>query len=79
MAVSTSEYKRTFLASEDAVQIREELLRMTADPMYNTQPFYTPLDNNLSFVEKHIRYLSEHPKLSSLEYLSNLRLMTKKR
>ncbi|MEO6513914.1 MAG: hypothetical protein ABIR37_04490 [Candidatus Saccharimonadales bacterium] len=78
MAVTPSEYKRQFLASEDAVTAREQLESMLKDPKYHTASFYTPtLDENMSFVDKHLMYLSEHPKLNFVEYLSNLRLKTK--
>ncbi|CAN5149673.1 hypothetical protein BH09PAT3_BH09PAT3_2380 [soil metagenome] len=80
MALTANEFKRNFLASTDAVLIREELERMTTDPKYNTRSFYTPQqDENLSFVDKHMGYLSDHPKLKPSEYLANLRLMTKAR
>lgn len=81
MAVTPTEYRRQFLASEEAVDVREQLEAMMRDPAYNTQSFYTPLhpDENLSFVDKHLAYLSDHSKLKSQEYLSNLRLKTKTR
>ncbi len=79
MALATNEYKRTFMASEDAGTIRLELERMVTDPSYVTKTFYSPLNSDISFVDKHLTYLSEHPKLKSSEYLANLRLMTKAR
>lgn len=80
MAVTPTEYKRQFLASEEAQVIREQLKAMTLDPNYHTASFYTPMqEENLSFVEKHMAYLSDHPKLKTTEYMSNLRLKTKNR
>ncbi|MDB5169995.1 MAG: hypothetical protein JWN82_391 [Candidatus Saccharibacteria bacterium] len=80
MALTANEYRRNFMASEEATAIKQELERMITDPQYNTRTFYTPLqDENLSFVEKHLAYLGNHPKLKPSEYLSNLRLMTKNR
>jgi hypothetical protein len=80
MAVTPSEYKRQFLASEDAAFVRQQLEAMTVNPAYHTASFYTPTsDENMSFVDKHLMYLSEHPKLNPLEYMSNLRLKTKQR
>lgn len=80
MAVTPSQYKRQFLASEDAVMVREELEAMLHNPVYNTTSFYTPLqEENMSFVDKHLAYLSDHPKLNATEYLSNLRLKTRNR
>jgi hypothetical protein len=80
MALSPSEYKRQFLASEDAIMVRRELEAMVQNPLYHTTSFYTPSqEENMSFVDKHMAYLSDHPKLNVHEYLSNLRLKTKHR
>jgi hypothetical protein len=80
MSLTANEYKRQFLASEEAVTIKQQLRLMVDDPRYNTQSFYTSMqDEDISFVEKHIAYLSEHPKIKTSEYLSNLRLRTKLR
>jgi hypothetical protein len=80
MAVTPSQYKRDFLASEDAVVVREQLEAMVTSTAYHTASFYTPSqEEEMSFVEKHLAYLSDHPKLNVNEYLSNLRLKTKHR
>lgn len=80
MAVTPTEYRRQFLASEEAVTVREQLEAMLRDPAYNTQSFYTPYQTeNQSFVDRHLAYLSDHPKLKVSEYMSNLRLKTKTR
>ncbi len=79
MALSSNQYKAQFLASEDAQTVRLELERMMESAQYSTHTFYTPADATQSFVDKHLHYLSEHPKLKATEYLSNLRLMTKVR
>lgn len=79
MSVTTSEYKRQFLASAEATEVKLELERMVSSPLYATKTFYTPMDSEQSFVDKHMTYLSERPKLKASEYLANLRLMTKAR
>jgi hypothetical protein len=79
MALSTKDYREKYLLSDEAALVRKQLEAMMADKGYNTQPFYTPHGEELSFVEKHMTYLSQHPKLKDSEYLANLRLMTKKR
>lgn len=80
MALTANEYKRNYLVSEDAVEAKAQLEAMVLNPMYNTRSFYTPQQEaDFSFVEKHLAYLSEHPKLSTQTYLANLRLMTKAR
>ncbi|MDB5168877.1 MAG: hypothetical protein JWO41_233 [Candidatus Saccharibacteria bacterium] len=80
MALTDRQYKRTFLESAEAAVIKVQLETMVKDPMYNTQSFYTTLQvDDFTFVEKHLAYLSDHPKLKATEYMSNLRLKTKSR
>jgi hypothetical protein len=70
--------QKKFLDSEEARLAREELRRMESDASYNTQPIYvTGLIQALPFVEKHMTYLSNRPKLDPQQYLANLRLMTR--
>lgn len=79
MAITTKEYKQYFLTSVEASYVRDELESMVENPLYNTKSSYAPQQANITFVDKHVNYLSEHPKLKPSEYLSNLRLMTKQR
>lgn len=70
--------QQKFLDSQAAIKARHELQRMMNDASYNTASTYAAnLDHNLPFVEKHMKYLSDHPKLNPDHYLANLRLMTK--
>jgi hypothetical protein len=70
--------QKEFLDSEVAAEARKELKRMEADPLFNTQSRFTPVQNQaLSFVDRHMKYLSEHPKLNPDQYLTNIRLMTR--
>ena len=70
--------QKEFLDSDIAAQARKELKRMSNDPLYNTRSRFTPMQNQaLSFVDRHMKYLSEHPKLNPNQYLTNLRLMTR--
>jgi hypothetical protein len=62
-----------FLDSAEAAQIKSTLERMQADPQFCTEDY-----NNTPFVEMHMTYLSDHPKLNPQHYLSNLRLKTRK-
>jgi hypothetical protein len=74
----TTVSQQKFLDSEEAAQIRSALEKMVFDPLFNTKAQYTAGTNNSwTFVEKHMQYLSEHPKLNPQHYLSNLRLMTR--
>jgi hypothetical protein len=70
--------QKEFLDSDIAAEARKELKRMDGDPLYNTRSLFTPMQNQaLSFVDRHMKYLSEHPKLNPTQYLTNLRLMTR--
>lgn len=69
---------RNFLASQQAIDIREELTRMTEDPSYNTRPTYSAAaKGDVPFVERHMSYLSLHLSVNPEHYLSNLKLITK--
>ena len=69
-----------FLDSEEAVEIRETLQEMMADPEFNTKSMYSSTaGGDVLFVDKHMDYLSQHTGLNVNHYLSNLRLMTRVR
>lgn len=65
--------------------IREKLKAMEHNPELHitTSSFSSNAelypDGQIPFVEKHIAYLLDHPKVDPDQYLSNLRLMLKKR
>lgn len=68
-----------FLISSEGVLIRKELEVMVGDANYNTESFYSPTSSErISFVDKHMDYLCKHPLVKPRQYLSNLRLMTRK-
>ncbi|HEX7632911.1 MAG TPA: hypothetical protein VF401_01145 [Candidatus Saccharimonadales bacterium] len=76
--------KRKFYDSEEAVQIKAALVALEKDANYCTEASYSANeidhpDSSISFVDKHMHYLSEHPKVNPQYYLSNLRLMTRVR
>jgi hypothetical protein len=55
-----------------------ELKSMISSPAYMTKaPYHS--HEELSFIEHHLRYLKGHPSLDPNHYLSNLKLMLKKR
>lgn len=57
---------------------RKELAKMVKSQQYNTRSTYSTHDvNGLNFVEKHMKYMSQFPDLNCLQYVSNLKLMTK--
>lgn len=76
--------KRRFYDSEEAAAIKAILTAMERDISYNTESSYSANEvdhpeHNISFIDKHMHYLSEHPKVNPQQYLSNLRLMTRRR
>ncbi len=82
--MATSRRLEEFELTLAGQQAREELKAMTSSRSYNTTPSYSANSelhpgNKISFVEKHMAYLSEHPSTSPDMYLRNLRLKTKKR
>lgn len=70
--------RQKFLASDEAQLIRTDLKKMTKDPSFNTKSMYSAASaDDVTFVEKHMKYLADHPKLNPQQYLSNVRLMTR--
>ena len=64
--------------------VRDKLKQMEQDPLCNTNSSYSANallypDHSISFTEKHIAYLLNHPQVDHAQYLSNLRLMIKVR
>lgn len=64
--------------------IRQELQAMYEDDNYRTLPGYSVdadkyANHVVPFVSSHLDYLKRHPYVDPLHYLSNLRLMLKKR
>jgi hypothetical protein len=66
------------------MEVREALRGMETNPTLVTQSSFRANtekwpDNKISFVENHIAYLRLHPKTNPSHYLSNLRLMLRKK
>jgi hypothetical protein len=60
--------------------IRDELLQMENNPLLDTRVSLVKEDMSLqlmTFQEKHLAYLKEHPKLNPVSYLTNLKTMIK--
>jgi hypothetical protein len=69
------------MTEEEITTILED---MVADPRMSTKAAYranTILypENSISFIDAHLQYLKQHPKLNPQHYLANLRLMIKVR
>jgi len=76
--------KRTnFETTEEGLWCKQVLQEMESDDAYYTEPSFTintadyP-DNKMPFVVTHMNYLTRHPEASSRNYISNLRLRTRK-
>lgn len=69
---------KQFLESEQGALLRIELVNMTKSRKYNTRSMYSTLDKDgITFVDKHMKYMSMYPSLNCAQYVSNLKLMTK--
>lgn len=70
-----------FLQSDAGKDAYQSLLKMIDDEAYNTTSTFSPSaeNGNLLFIDKHMNYLCAHLDVNTLQYLSNLRLITKKR
>ncbi len=80
----TVKKKSDFLNSVECAEIKEQLIQLGLNNAHNTVASYssdgaTYPDNLMPFVDKHIKYLSEHQNISPEHYLSNLRLITRRK
>jgi len=67
-----------FFQSEEGIESRRALTEMAESSEYNTRTLYsTSKKDGLSFVDKHMRYMSLYPNLNCQQYVQNLKLMTK--
>jgi tRNA A37 threonylcarbamoyladenosine biosynthesis protein TsaE len=70
--------KSEFLRSELAKTLRNELQEMVDSPSYNTHTRYSVLSPDGShFVERHMDYMSCFLQMDHVQYVSNLKLMTR--
>lgn len=73
-----------FFASEDGLRARQSLQHMVESSRFVTKSSYSANsaahpDNMISFVDKHMQYLSLHRDLKPEQYIANLKLMTRLR
>lgn len=71
--------QQQFFSSDKANQVRIQLNLIVKNSKYNTSPSTLGNLEGLSFVDKHLLYLSLHPNLDIWGYLSNLRVKIKLR
>ncbi len=76
---STRPVPEGYLGIEEVQQLLSD---MEHDSSYKTEPSYSANiilhpDHKITFREKHMAYLKNHPQLNPEHYLSNLRLTTR--
>ena len=77
--VYTTQRAKDFLTSIEGLEARANLMAMEADDGYKTISSYSPssVDGVLTFIDKHMNYLSSHGSVNAAQYVSNLQLITK--
>ncbi len=70
---------KAFFESEIGLSLRQQLLDMVANEQYSTVTMYSTQDKDgLTFVQKHMNYMGQFAGLNHQQYISNLKLMTRK-
>ena len=82
--MSSYHKKIDFFETEDGKELLEVLKSMHSDARFNTEPTFSSdvesyPDNLMPFVDKHVKYIRNHPATNPQHYLANLRLITKVR
>lgn len=75
--------KTDFFATEAGVKAKQDLDAMEINMAFNTEDTYSANtmrypQNVMSFSEKHMDYLRNHPNTNPDQYIANLRLITRK-
>jgi hypothetical protein len=79
MSSTVNQRKDKYLLTDEGQHAKRQLEEMAASTKYNTRSSYSPNQDDVTFVEKHLSHLSQHAYLQTHEYIANLKLMTKKR
>lgn len=74
--------RKDFVESAEGIAIIEALRLMMDDTSYNTPTSYSANsddypNNQMPFVDKHLKYLQAHPKLDARQYVANIKLMSR--
>jgi hypothetical protein len=76
--MNNTQGRQAFLKSDKAKELRKQLEDMAKNPMYNTHiQGLISYPDSIRFVEKHMSYMSGFPRMDHMQYISNLKLMTK--
>jgi hypothetical protein len=72
--------KTDYFDTPEGVEILEALQRMLDSTEYITGKSYTPhSDELLTFIEKHKDFIRKHPNTDATQYVSNLKIMCRRR
>lgn len=80
----TAKRNTAFFESEEGKAIEEILKQLDSSDSHNTESSYSinsdlyP-DNLIPFVDKHKNYLIKHPSTDPMQYIANLKLITRRR
>jgi len=70
--------KKAFLTSEEASTLRAQLQEMVESADYNTTPRFSTAESGTSeFVQRHMDYMSAYLSMDHVQYVRNLKLMTR--
>ncbi len=76
--MANAQSRQAFIKSEKGVALRAELEAMVKSRKYNTRLYSLTSDpKGVHFIEKHMTYMSSYLTMDHMQYVSNLRLMTK--
>lgn len=75
--------KQDFFDTPEGAAIKEILELIDKSDDYNSSPSYSPNtevygDNLIPFVDKHMAYIRSHPSLNAMQYVSNLKIVSRK-
>lgn len=76
--MTNAQSKQAFIESAEGIELRKQLETMVKSPHYNTRVYTLASDNDGSnFIDKHMNYMSTHRTIDHMQYISNIKLMTK--
>lgn len=75
--------KNDFFDTPEGKAIKEILVLIDTSDDYNSSASYSPNtelyeDNLIPFVDKHMAYIRSHPSLNAMQYVSNLKIVSRK-
>ena len=76
--------KQDFFETIEGLEIKDTLEQLCLSDKYCTDSSYSPnttnySDNLMTFIDKHMSYIRSHPQIDPVQYVANLKLVTKRR